>query len=113
MTHTPYRSWCPYCVAARAKDLSHKRCDGEGEEKAIPSVHVDYLLMRDQPGSELVPVARAHDDITKTHETHVVPTKGNIETVADELHLASRIGRGSPAAHLIMAWLVEHWGRDA
>jgi len=82
-------------VAAGAKDLPHKRCDGEGEEKAIPSVHVDYLFMRDQPGAELVPVARAHDDITKTYKTHIVPMKGNIETVADELSRdLEDIGRG-------------------
>ena len=41
LSHTPYRSWCPFCVAGRARDEPHMRAkgkDGDGEY-ACPSRH--------------------------------------------------------------------------
>ena len=81
LTHTPYRSWCPECVRARAKATPHHAA--EPEEKAFAIIHLDYWFMRDRQGAELVPVANLKDDMTKTVKSHVLPGKGNVEGVAD------------------------------
>ena len=40
VTHVPFRSWCPHCVAAAAKSSPHRH---EAErERSVPSEHVDY-----------------------------------------------------------------------
>ena len=32
VSHTPYRSWCPFCVAGRGKSDSHFKGDGEEDD---------------------------------------------------------------------------------
>ena len=83
LTHTPYRSWCPECVKARGRATDH--VSAGGEDRAIPTVHVDYWFMRDQKGAELVTVAAVKDDATKAYAAHVVPQKGNVKWVAETL----------------------------
>ena len=48
LTHVPFRSWCPACVAGKAKHWPHKtqRTNTEDEE-VVPSIHMDYWFMRD------------------------------------------------------------------
>ena len=84
LTHVPYRSWCPHCVAAAAKASPHKKVDGE-KENSVPSQHVDYWFMRDQPGGESIPVVVMKDSDSKAIGAHVVSQKGNIEWVAEKL----------------------------
>ena len=83
VNHTPYRSWCPECVKGRAKDSFHRKA--KEEEKAVPTMHLDYWFMRDRQGAELVPVATMKDDISKTFKAHIVPGKGNVKGVAQML----------------------------
>ena len=83
VNHTPYRSWCPSCVAGRGKATPHTTT--EDEEKAIPDIHVDYWFMRDERGSELVPVTNIKDGSSKTNKAHVVPGKGNVDGAADRI----------------------------
>ena len=80
---TPHRSWCPCCVAGRGKSDSHFK--GDGEEKTIAGVHVDYWFLRDQPGGDSTPVLVAKDDETKSFAAHVVFQKGNLDWVADRV----------------------------
>ena len=56
VTHVPYRSWCPFCVAAAAKATPHMRCVSEDDGSAFPHLHTDYWFMRDRQGDESVPV---------------------------------------------------------
>ena len=84
LTHTPYRSWCPECVKARAKMPPHRKIPDDGE-KAIPTVHIDYWFMRDKRGAELIAVATMKDDASKTFKAHVVNSKGNVDGVAEQL----------------------------
>ena len=84
ITHVPYRSWCPHCVAAAAKASPHKKVDGE-KENSVPSQHVDYWFMRDQPGGESIPVVVMKDSDSKAIGAHVVSQKGNIEWVAEKM----------------------------
>ena len=34
LTHIPYRSWCPICVAARRKNNAHQ--SNQGEDRTVP-----------------------------------------------------------------------------
>lgn len=44
ITHTPYRSWCPHCVAGKAKSTKHSQ--GQGlEASEVPVVCMDYMFM--------------------------------------------------------------------
>ena len=83
VTHTPYRSWCPCCVAGRGRADPHMK--STFEEKAIAGVHVDYWFLRDEQGEESTPVLVAKDDITKSVAAHIVFQKGNLDWVADRV----------------------------
>jgi hypothetical protein len=83
ITHTPYRSWCPCCVAGRGKaDFHFKQ---PGEDKAVAGVHVDYWFLRDEKGGESTPVLVAKDDASKSVSAHLVFKKGNVDWVADRV----------------------------
>ena len=55
LTHWPYRSWCPICVAARAVEDAH-RLRGPPSEADGPEIHWDYCFLRNRPGDPSVPV---------------------------------------------------------
>ena len=80
ITHTPYRNWCPCCVAGRGKSDPHFKTSSE--EKAVAGVHVDYWFLRDNPGEESTPVLVAKDDTSKAVAAHIVFQKGNLDWVA-------------------------------
>ena len=83
VTHVPYRSWCPCCVAGRGKSDFHLKRDEE--DKAVAGVHVDYWFLRDEKGGESTPVLVAKDDSTKAFSAHIAFQKGNVEWVADRV----------------------------
>ena len=45
LTHIPYRSWCPFCVAARRKNDAHK--SSTGEKRTVPLLCADYCFVRE------------------------------------------------------------------
>ena len=45
LTHLPYRSWCPHCVAARRPNTDH-RSSKVRDRRHIPRVCADYLFAR-------------------------------------------------------------------
>ena len=47
-THVPYRSWCPICVAASAKEDSHPRKGKKHTEMGLPIIDFDYDLLVEQ-----------------------------------------------------------------
>ena len=53
--HYPFKSWCPQCVAGKAKSWPHFRqeVDDVGE---VPTIWLDHCFLRDHPGGESVPV---------------------------------------------------------
>ena len=53
VTHVPFRSWCPHCVAAAAKSSPHKK--SEERDTSVPRQHIDYRFMRDERGGESTP----------------------------------------------------------
>ena len=46
LTHLPYESWCPFCVAARKPNTPHRR--SHESERELPLLVADYGFMRDQ-----------------------------------------------------------------
>ena len=55
LTHFPYRSWCPYCVAGRRPN-SHHRDLSVDLNRSLPIVHADYCFIRDSHDDENITV---------------------------------------------------------
>ena len=43
VTHIPFRSWCPHCVAGKSKSNPHRK--NVEREAEVPEIHVDYMYM--------------------------------------------------------------------
>lgn len=57
LTHSPFRSWCPTCVASRAKDAPHRQLHARLDE--MPIVEMDYaFLSTSAAGDQTVPVKK-------------------------------------------------------
>ena len=54
LTHVPYRSWCPFCVAARRKNDAHRSQDGEDRE--VPLLCSDYCFLSEEVGGDILTV---------------------------------------------------------
>ena len=86
MTHVPFRNWCPHCVRGRA--VSHGHFKNKKDDKAIPTIGIDYMYMKpkkegeasreeDVDGDEAgMPILVIKDEHTKRISAHVVPGKG-------------------------------------
>ena len=75
LTHYPFRSWCPQCVAGRAKSWPHFRQE-VSDDGGVPTICFDYCSLRDYPGGESVPVLVGGEKETKVMIAHMVPFKG-------------------------------------
>jgi hypothetical protein len=74
INHMPYRSWCPSCVAGKARDRPHRKQGvREGE---IPEVVFDYCFLGAEGEEETLAIQVAMDKKTRMHFAHVVPRKG-------------------------------------
>ena len=54
LTHLPYRSWCPFCVAGRRKNNPHLA--NQGKERTVPLFVSDYCFLRDDDDTETLSV---------------------------------------------------------
>ena len=52
LTHIPYRSWCPHCVAARKNNQAHKQ--GSSAPRTIPLLVFDYAFIKDADTQEML-----------------------------------------------------------
>ena len=50
-THIPFRSWCPFCVAGKAKANPHYKKDSD-RVCSENVVSLDYAFMGDRPAEE-------------------------------------------------------------
>ena len=73
MTHLPFRSWCPVCIAARGVDDGHPAREITEDCK---EVHLDYCFLRNKKGEEYAAVLALKDRLLKLLCGHVVPNKG-------------------------------------
>ena len=55
ITHLPYRSWCPHCVAARRPNSQHFRKSSKSD-RADPLLVADYCFVRDNLDTDCVTV---------------------------------------------------------
>ena len=82
LTHVPYRNWCPACVAAKGKDLDHRK--DVKEERGLPEFSFDYCF----PGNELgyrLTILVGRERASGMAMATVVPEKGSKgKFVADE-----------------------------
>ena len=78
LTHLPFRSWRPCCVAAKAEQRPHHRSPVQEEsEDTVPSIHMDCWFMRDDEVVENVTVINVKEKNTKMFSAHVVRKKGD------------------------------------
>ena len=75
--HLPFRSWCPACVAGKAKDKFHSKI--KDEEHGIPTVVFDYCFLATNDVKDTIPTQVMLDTRTQMLFGHVVPRKGMID----------------------------------
>ena len=80
LTHLPYRSWCPHCVAARRNNEAHK---SGSTDRDLPLLVLDYCYVREStsPDPLTVLVGRMYParalfatvcDFKGQHDAHTV-----------------------------------------
>ena len=55
LTHFPYRSWCPFCVAGRRPNSQHRSCNAD-LGRMLPMFHADYCFVRDKEDEDALTV---------------------------------------------------------
>ena len=85
LTHLPYRSCCPHCVAGKAVDDAH-RLRATPYPSQAPEFHFYYCLLRSRPGGEQAQTVVGKERTSQSSVAHVVPSKGaGAEWVARQL----------------------------
>jgi hypothetical protein len=74
LTHLPYRNWCPVCVAAKGKDLDHRK--DVREDRGLPEFSFDYCFPGDEFGYRLT-ILVGRERVTGMTFATVVPEKGS------------------------------------
>ena len=75
LAHHLFQSWCPQCVAGRAKSWSHFRQDVD-DDGGVPTICFDCCFLRDHPGGDCVSVIFGREKKTNMMIAHVGPFKG-------------------------------------
>ena len=76
ITHRPYRSWCPKCVAGRGHQGAHVASEDPLDD--TPMVSIDYCFLRRSSEDRSVPVLVAKVRQLNILFAHVVPFKGEV-----------------------------------
>ena len=74
--HHPYRSWCPWCVGARAPDRQHREANNNEDSRLRSEVALDYAFLRDTAKGPSATLPAGKDRRTGTFIGHIVPFKG-------------------------------------
>jgi hypothetical protein len=74
LTHLPYRNWCSVCIAAKGKDLDHRK--DIREERGLPEFSFDYCFPGDEFGYRLT-ILVGRERATGMTFASVVPEKGS------------------------------------
>ena len=74
LTHLPYRNWCELCVAAKGKDLDHRK--DVREARCLPEYSFDYCFPGDEFGYHLT-ILVGRERATGMTMATVVPEKGS------------------------------------
>ena len=83
LTHLPYRNWCPICIAAKGKDLDHRK--DAHEARGLPEFSFDYCFPGNEFGYKLTVLVGRERTSGITMAT-IVPGKGSKgKFVADQV----------------------------
>ena len=84
-THIPFRSWCKFCVSARAPNFFH-RARNPDQSAIKKEISANYCFLRDVSGGQCQPVLVGRDRRTGMFFAHAVPYKGaGVEWVAQQM----------------------------
>ena len=75
ITHMPYRSWCPHCVASRRPNSQHRSSSSESE-RSDPLLVADYCFLRSSDDTVLSTVLVARLYPSRAMLCTVVDAKG-------------------------------------
>ena len=75
LTHLPFRSWCPHCVAAKSEDDLHRKREPI-DKSGVPELHMDCCFLRSRPSDENATAVVAKERKCRYFFAHVVPAKG-------------------------------------
>ena len=76
ITHLPYRSWCPHCVAARRPNSQHRSSSSESQ-RVDPLLVADYCFVRDNDDAEVITILVAR----------LYPSRAMLATAVSYTHL--------------------------
>ena len=86
VSHYPYRSWCPDCVAGRGVASAHRRRHEDDHSPLAAEFHFDDCLLRNRAAKECATTLVGVDKRTQGALAHVVPEKGSrFDGVATQL----------------------------
>ena len=76
--HVPFRSWCPVCVEASAKDAPHRATSGSTHD--LPVFSSDYAFMGTKNQQEKITLYIVREHHSSSIFSTVIPRKGATET---------------------------------
>ena len=74
LTHIPFRSWCPFCVAGKAKDNPHFRVDQEDIDMNV--IDMDYMFLSGKEPSVEVGIDQVSEDEDEEEDEDLVECDG-------------------------------------
>ena len=84
--HVPYRSWCQWCIAARAADKPHLRGQQPETDEAVPRIEFDFAdLGREEDQVLPIPSLSAVDVGSESLSATLCPTKAFSEYLVETI----------------------------
>ena len=84
--HVPYRSWCQWCVAARAADKPQLRGQQPETDEAMPRIEFDFTdLGREEDQAAAIPSLNAVDVGSESLSATLCPTKAFSEYLVESI----------------------------
>ena len=78
LTHWPYRTWCPHCVAARRRNTQHRSVN-PSIRRTVPLMVADYAFVKDDQDPEVCTILVVKITPSNLLLCIVVDEKGNNE----------------------------------
>ena len=84
--HVPYRSWCQWCIAARAADKPHLRGQHPETDQPVPRIEFDFAdLGREEDPVLPIPSLNAVDVGSESLSATLCPTKAFSEHLVETI----------------------------
>ena len=105
VTHTPYRTWCKFCVQGRGRKSPHSHQDNTTRGRGVPKISLDYFFLSEvDKEASANPVLVMLDESTGERYARAVGRKGTADWLIKDLsdELKSWGHPGGEAGHLIL-----------